>query len=56
MAWPDSHDLTFTLPGLPGFLRRSASESPMPVDDSDDKHWSWVNPAWIGAVLGTTPL
>ncbi|RDI43868.1 hypothetical protein [Nocardia mexicana] len=55
MAWPDPHELTFALPSLPRFLRRSP-ESSMPVDDSGDHHWSWVNPAWIGAVLGTAPL
>ncbi|MEG8177141.1 hypothetical protein GZH49_01175 [Nocardia terpenica] len=32
------------------------SHSIVPVDEVEPGPWSWVNPSWLSAVLGTTPL
>ncbi|WP_280268560.1 hypothetical protein [Nocardia wallacei] len=47
---------TFTLPELPRFLRALPHRSSVPEGDSVRQRWAWVNPHWIGAVLGTAPL
>lgn len=49
----DPGDFTFTLPRL---LRELIEDSAVPVADPAQRAWNWVNPDWIGVVVGVAPL